>query len=79
MEAHRPCHRFQSSPAFSPMLRRTHIIFGFKGNLIRQRKFFFEKKNQKTFANLDPLWGKCEQKKLFFLLFLEKEDLSISL
>jgi hypothetical protein len=43
--------------------------------------FFFEKKNQKTFASLVATvasvrrTGKCEPDKSFLLLFLEKEGL----
>jgi hypothetical protein len=44
--------------------------------------FFFEKKNQKTFATLEPLRGngrlrgRCEQNKSFLFLFFKKEVLS---
>jgi hypothetical protein len=49
---------------------------------IKGRMFFFEKKNQKTFAHLgtpvdnEHPQGRCEQSKSFLLLFLEKEGLS---
>jgi len=38
--------------------------------------FFFEKKNQKTFASLDALVDSCASKiKSFLLLFFKKEGL----